>query len=87
MQFASGQFEPFFNGISREDIKDRESAVAALGRKGYSQAQAAQALDELLKATTDPAKVGESESKIKNFVYFKGVSEYKNMQSGIIKIK
>ncbi len=80
--FASGQFEPFFNGISREDIKDRESAVAALGRKGYSQAQAAQALDELLKATTDPAKVGESESKIKNFVYFKGVSEYKNMQSG-----
>lgn len=80
--FAPGQFQPFFTDIGKNDIQDRDSAIAALKKKGYSAQQAAEAIDQFFADVRDAGKVTESQSKVGNRAYFKGTSEYGNMRSG-----
>ena len=86
--FASGQFQPFFTvedggyGIGKNDIQDKNSAIQALVKARYTQDQATAALDEFMKNITNSTMVQDSESKLKDFVYFKGTSMYGNMEPG-----
>lgn len=80
--FASGQFQPFFTDISKGEIQDRNSAINALQKKGFSAKQAAEALDNFFADIADAGKVNDSQSKVAGRQYFKGVSEYRHMRRG-----
>ncbi|MBN8564523.1 MAG: cell wall hydrolase [Leptolyngbya sp. UWPOB_LEPTO1] len=78
--FAPGQFQPFFSvadggyGIGRDDIKDEESAIAALMKaRKMSREAAKQLIDEFFAAVRDPNMVKRSAEAIGSRSYFLGV--------------
>ena len=77
--FAGGQFEPFFNGIGKNDIQNRETAIKALQAKGLSATQAAKELDEFFVDIANAGMVADSASKVAGRAYFKGTSQQGNM--------
>lgn len=82
--FAQGQFQPFFAetyGIGKNDIQNKDTAIKALQKAGYSVQQATEAIDNFFADIADNAKVADSAAKVGGRAYFKGVSEYGNMQS------
>jgi tape measure domain-containing protein len=84
--FAPNQFKPFFSaskggyGIGKNEIQDRSSAIAALGKAGYSKSQANSALDEFFTDIKDKSQ--EAANFVQGRAFFKGTSEQGNMQSG-----
>ncbi|XHX80942.1 MAG: peptidoglycan DD-metalloendopeptidase family protein [Stenomitos frigidus ULC029] len=85
--FAPGQFQPFFSkaqggyGIEKGEIQDRESAIKALKKAGYSTEEATDALAAFFRDVADGAKVADSAAKVGGRAYFKGVSEYGNKRA------
>ena len=80
--FAPGQFQPFFQetyGIGKNDIQNKDSAIKALQKAGYSVSQATEAIDNFFADIADNAKVADSAAKVGGRAYFKGVSQYGNM--------
>lgn len=79
--FAPGQFEPFF-GENKNAIQDRDSAIAALKKKGYSAKEASDAIDQFFADVRDAGKVQDSAKSVANRAHFKGTSMYGNMVPG-----
>lgn len=78
--FAPGQFQPFFSvadggyGIGKDDIKDEESAIAALMKaRKMSREAAKQLIDEFFAAVREPNMVKRSAEAIGSRSYFLGV--------------
>ncbi|MGG6283662.1 thermonuclease family protein [Leptolyngbya sp. AN03gr2] len=86
--FASGQFQPFFSraqggyGIGRNEIQDKESAIRALQKAGFSRAQAEQHITHYFSDVANPVMRRESESKVRNLANFKGTTQYRHMRPG-----